>query len=145
MQSNMIIGYLVSDVTVRQTENSMVANGTIVVRGAGEGVDEETGKPRDGFFDFFAWGKSAEILEKYTTKGHQVSLQYELQDSRWTEGEGDSEQTRKKVRLRVTRVGLLNNKSGDVPEINVNEASSKAQAPLKSKSSSDEYNPFEDE
>lgn len=42
------------------------------------------------FISFKAWGKTAETLAKYTSKGHLIWLEYKVKT--WTKGEGQERQ-----------------------------------------------------
>jgi len=62
------------------------------------------------FFDAVLWGKLAEAMQQYLTKGKQVAIQGELRQSRW-EQEG---QKRSRVEINVDNLQLLGGKS-DAP------------------------------
>ncbi len=55
------------------------------------------------FFDASLWGKQAEVLSKYLTKGRQVAIQGELRQDRW-ESNGEK---RSKVEIHANYVQLL--------------------------------------
>lgn len=57
------------------------------------------------YFDVVLWGKSAESLRSYLTKGRQVSIEGELRQNRW-EQDG---QARSKVEVYANNVQLLSN------------------------------------
>ena len=60
------------------------------------------------FFDITVWGKQAEVLNPYLTKGRQVCVQGELRQSRW-EQEG---QSRSKIEVVANNIQLLGGSSG---------------------------------
>ena len=60
------------------------------------------------FFDITVWGKQAEVLNPYLTKGRQVCIQGELRQSRW-EQDG---QSRSKIEVVANNVQLLGGSSG---------------------------------
>lgn len=60
------------------------------------------------YFDVVLWGKTADTLKSYLTKGRQVSIQGELRQSRW-EQDG---QSRSKVEVVANNVQLLSNPTG---------------------------------
>lgn len=75
------------------------------------------------YFDVVLWGKSADSLKSYLTKGRQVSIQGELRQSRW-EQDG---QSRSRVEIVANNVQLLSNPTGqgmpgDGPVQSYNEA-----------------------
>lgn len=55
------------------------------------------------FFDIVVWGKQAEVLNQYLTKGRQVCVQGELRQNRW-EQDG---QSRTKVEVVANSIQLL--------------------------------------
>jgi single-strand DNA-binding protein len=61
------------------------------------------------FFDCVLFGKYAESMSRYLTKGKQISLQGELNQERW-EKEG---QKRSRVTIKVDRLVLTGGKSDD--------------------------------
>lgn len=55
------------------------------------------------FFDIVVWGKTAEAITKYLTKGKQVAVDGELRQSRW-EQDG---QSRSRVEVHANNIQLL--------------------------------------
>lgn len=97
MNNVSLIGRLTRDVEVRytQTTNKMVANFNLAV----DKRNKET-----NFFNCEAWGKTAELLEKYTKKGQQIGILGEL-DNDVYEKDGKTI-TRTKVIVReITLIG----------------------------------------
>jgi single-strand DNA-binding protein len=60
-------------------------------------------KDEANFFDVTLWGKTAENLNQYLTKGKQVAVEGELRQNRW----GQDGQTRSKVEIMAHSVQLL--------------------------------------
>ncbi len=60
------------------------------------------------FFDIVVWGKTAEALSKYLTKGKQVAVDGELRQSRW-EQDG---QSRSRVEIHANNIQLLGSSRG---------------------------------
>jgi single-strand DNA-binding protein len=60
------------------------------------------------FFDITIWGKTAESLQQYLTKGKQIGVSGELRQSRW-EQDG---QSRSKVEIVATNIQLLGGGGG---------------------------------
>lgn len=76
------------------------------------------------YFDVVLWGKSAETLSSYLTKGRQVSVEGELRQNRW-EQEG---QQRSKVEVVANNVQLLSSPAqGGVAEHHESSGFSQAQ------------------
>ena len=61
------------------------------------------------FFDAVVWGKTAESLSPYLTKGKQIGLEGELRQNRW-EQDG---QRRSKVEIFTRNIQLLGSRGGD--------------------------------
>ena len=61
------------------------------------------------FFDAVVWGKTAETLSPYLTKGKQIGLEGELRQNRW-EQDG---QRRSKVEIFTRNIQLLGGRGGD--------------------------------
>ena len=100
-----LIGRLTRDVEIRytQTTNKMVGHFTLAV---------SKGKEETNFFNCEAWGKTAELLEKYTKKGSQIGIEGEL-DNDVYEKDG-SKITRTKIRVeKITLLGKKEEQSGD--------------------------------
>lgn len=51
------------------------------------------GEPEADFFDCVAFGKTAEVLEKYVTKGTQIGIVGHLQSRTWDDKEGKKRKT----------------------------------------------------
>ncbi len=60
------------------------------------------------FFDITVWGKQAEVLNPYLTKGRQVCVQGELRQNRW-EQDG---QSRSRIEVVANNIQLLGGSSG---------------------------------
>ena len=115
-----LVGRLTRDCEVRAT-----AGGTSVCRFSvavnrrkktGEAWSDEV-----NYFDVVLWGKSADSLKTYLTKGRQVSIEGELRQNRW-EQDG---QARTKVEIYANNVQLLSSPTGaDMPQTSANQASS---------------------
>lgn len=96
----------------RESELRFTNSGTAVgrfslavnrMKRSGEQREEEV-----SFFDITVWGKQAEVLNPYLTKGRQVCVQGELRQSRW-EQEG---QSRSRVEVVANNIQLLGGSSG---------------------------------
>ena len=60
------------------------------------------------FIPFSVFGKAAEIIQKYTKKGHQIALQGEMRQEKWVDKETGG--NRSKLNLRVENFQFLQNK-----------------------------------
>jgi single-strand DNA-binding protein len=97
-----LVGRLVRDAELRYTSGgTAVANLSIAVnRRKKEG---DSWREEASFFDIQLWGKAAESLERYLTKGKQIAVQGELRQSRWQQ----DGQSRSKVSIVATNLQLL--------------------------------------
>jgi single-strand DNA-binding protein len=97
-----LVGRLVRDCEVKVT-----AGGTSVCRFSvainRRKKTGETWADEVNYFDVSLWGRSADTLKPYLTKGRQVSIEGELRQNRW-EQDG---QARSKVEIFANQVQLL--------------------------------------
>jgi single-strand DNA-binding protein len=61
------------------------------------------------FFDIVLWGKRAEALDQYLTKGKQIGVDGELRQDRWQQ----DGQNRSKVEVIATNINLLGGGGGE--------------------------------
>jgi single-strand DNA-binding protein len=103
INSVVLCGRVVRDAEVKYTNGgTAVAEISIAVnRYAGQGKPDEV-----GFFEINIWGKQAEAIKQYLTKGRQVVIQGELRQERW-EKDG---QKQSKVRINANNVQLVGGK-----------------------------------
>jgi single-strand DNA-binding protein len=102
-----LVGRLTRDCELRFT-NSGTAVGRFSLavnrmKRSGDQREEEV-----SFFDITVWGKQAEVLNPYLTKGRQVSVQGELRQNRW-EQDG---QSRSRIEVVANNIQLLGGPSG---------------------------------
>lgn len=100
------IGRLASDVELRTTPNGKhVANFRIAVGGG-----EFDGKEKVSFLSVVAWGKTAEVCEKYLSKGKQVAVEGHLEQRQWETQDGSK---RSIVEIIIDRVEFIGSKSDE--------------------------------
>lgn len=80
---------------------SIANNRTYVVNGVKK---EET-----HFFDCVAWGKLAEIIKQYASKGKQVLVEGRLMQETWDTPDGKKAS---KVKIRIENIQLLGSRGG---------------------------------
>lgn len=102
-----LTGRLTKDVEVKYTGNGMaIGSGTIAidrsVKKEGEWMKEAN------FFDFTIFGKSAENLQQFLTKGKQIGIDGFLKQDRWQDQNG---QNRSKISVVANDIQLLGGKS----------------------------------
>lgn len=100
INSVVLCGRVTRDAEVRYTSGGMAVSeiSVAVNRWAGQGKQEEV-----SFFEVSIWGKTAEALVQYLTKGRQIVVQGELRQERW-EQDG---QKRSKVRVNANNIQLV--------------------------------------
>ena len=106
-----LIGRLTHDVGDDERSFGYLANGTakaevsIAVNRSRKNGDEWVDEV--SYFDVTIWGKQAESLKPYLTKGKQIAIEGYLKQDRW-EKDG---QKRSKISIIATNVQLLGGKS----------------------------------
>lgn len=102
-----LVGRLVRDAELKYTSaGTAVSKFSIAVnrsRKKGDTWEEEA-----HFFDTVLWGRQAEAVVKYLTKGQQVVIKGELRLNRWTDKE--TGQNRSKVEINADTVQLVGGK-----------------------------------
>ncbi len=97
-----LVGNLTRDAELRYTNNgNAVANFSLAVNTRRRRDDQWVDEAH--FFDAVMFGRSAEAVSQYLTKGKQVGLEGELRQNRW-EQDG---QRRSKVEIFVRNLQLL--------------------------------------
>jgi single-strand DNA-binding protein len=86
---------------------SVVTKVNVAVRRPGKNQEPD-------WFPVEAWGKQAEVLANYVTKGDQVGIIGELRFDHWTDK--NTEQERIKPVVRAIRIELLGNNKGTAGE-----------------------------
>src|SRR5678815_4167635 len=103
MNTVMIIGRLTRDMTLTYTAGGMaIGKFSLAVnrkKKSGEQWVEEA-----SFFDVTCFGKTAENLAQYMTKGKQVGVDGSLHQDRWKD---DSGQARSRVAINADNIQLL--------------------------------------
>jgi single-strand DNA-binding protein len=80
MNKVILMGRLTKDVEVRQTNSgTTVANFSLAVN---RGYKREGGPDAD-FINCIAWSKTAETMEKYTSKGRQIVVEGRIETSNY--------------------------------------------------------------
>lgn len=96
-----IVGRVVRDLEVKTTNSGKeVASFALAVDGYGKDAPAN-------FIDCVAWGKAAEILGKYATKGKQIGITGRIQTRPWEDKEGNK---RKATEVVIDQFQLLGSK-----------------------------------
>jgi single-strand DNA-binding protein len=132
-----LVGRLTRDPELRTT-----TTGKSVVN-CGLAVDNPYDKDNTNFFNFVAWGKSAEFCANYLSKGRLVAVDGRLQQRKYTTQDG---QTREVVEVVADNVqGLDRARDGAAPAGNGGGSGGGGNAPAAAAPSADEFDPFADE
>ena len=99
-----LVGRLTRDSELKYTKSGMpIARFSLAVNRSRKQDDQWVDET--SFFDIDFWGKGAEAVNRYLTKGQQVGVEGELRQDRW-EQDG---QARSKVLVNASNVRLLGN------------------------------------
>lgn len=102
-----LVGRLTRDSELKYTKSGMpIARFSIAVNRSRKQDDQWVDET--SFFDIDFWGKGAEAVNRYLTKGQQVGVEGELKQDRW-EQDG---QPRSKVIVNASNVRLMGNAQG---------------------------------
>lgn len=123
MNLTMLIGRLTKDPEVRYTngdQGTMIASFTLAV----DRKYKRDGQPTADFIPVKAFGKTAEIIEKYCHKGKQVAIAGEIQTGSYTNKEGKKVYTTDVIANQLTLLG-----AADQPAKTTQHAQAPAPAP----------------
>ena len=109
MNSVMLIGRLTRDPDVRYKDDMAVARFTVA-------VDRPTKDKTSDFPSVIAFGKTAEIVEKYLAKGSQVGISGRIQTGNYTNKDGVKVYTTDVVADRVEFLGKKEEKPVETVE-----------------------------
>lgn len=102
-----LVGRLTRDSELKYTKSGMpIARFSLAVNRSRKQDDQWVDET--SFFDIDFWGKGAESVNRYLTKGQQVAVEGELRQDRW-EQDG---QARSKVVVNASNVRLMGNAPG---------------------------------
>jgi len=97
-----LVGRLTRDSELKYTKSGMpIARFSIAVNRSKKQDDQWVDET--SFFDIDFWGKGAEAVNRYLTKGQQIAVEGELRQDRW-EQDG---QSRSKIIVNASNVRLL--------------------------------------
>ena len=99
-----IIGRLTRDAELKYT------NGGLAVSTFSIATDSYAGKDKESYVSFFEcdyWGKPAEALNQYLTKGTQIAFEGYIKQERWEKDGANSS----KVKIKAQRIQLLSKPS----------------------------------
>ena len=112
MHNFILVGRLSKDPDVRYTQAQMaVARFTVAVDRPPRG-DSQGDQPTADFIDVTAFGKTAEIIEKFFAKGKWIGVQGRIQNNNYTNKDGVKIYGYQVV---ADRIEFIGNKDGIVP------------------------------
>jgi single-strand DNA-binding protein len=107
----MLIGNLTRDPELRQTpKGTAVAQFGLDVNRNFKGEDGQT-REETTFVDLEAWGKQAEVISKYLSKGRPVFIEGRLKLDQWEDKNGGGK--RSKLRVVVENFQFLGGRQGE--------------------------------
>jgi single-strand DNA-binding protein len=102
-----LVGRLTRDAELKYTANGQaVSKFSIAVNRSVKKGDQWESEP--SYFDITLWGKRAEGLDQYLTKGKQIGVDGELRQDRWQQ----DGQNRSRVEVIASNINLLGGGSG---------------------------------
>ncbi|MCD8846357.1 single-stranded DNA-binding protein [Mammaliicoccus sciuri] len=129
----LLTGRITKDLELKQAGQTTVTNFSLA-------VDNPFKKDDTSFFDVVAFGKTAELLNNYCSKGSKILVEGNLKQDRFTDKEGNN---RSVVRVVANRVEFLDskgsNQSQSAPKQQPNDPFANANGPI---DISDEDLPF---
>ena len=102
-----LIGRLTRDPEIKTVGGTSVCNFSLATNRTYVSNGEK--KEETHFFDCDVWGKLADVLKQYATKGKQLAIEGRLQQSVWDAPDGKKNS---KVRIRVENFQLLGGNTG---------------------------------
>lgn len=105
-----------------QNGNGLVLKNTIAIRGKK--------KDESYFVDFTAWGKAAEYLAQYSSKGDKIAISGELIQEIWQDAQ--TGQNRSKISINATSVEILSTAQNNQTQYNQGQFNQQPQQPPQS-------------
>nr|DAU90818.1 MAG TPA: Single strand binding protein [Caudoviricetes sp.] len=110
MNRVILIGRLTRDPEVRYTQmQTAVARFTVAVN---RQVSKESGQPAADFIEVTAFGKTAELMERFFTRGKQIALEGRIRNNRYEDKHGNMVYTYQVIAERIEFVGSKNDGRG---------------------------------
>ena len=103
-----LIGNLTRDIELRTAGSSQVGNIGLAVNRRYKTQDGEQ-REETTFIDCEAWGRTAEVMAQYLTKGRPVLIEGRLKLDEWEDQEGNR---RSKLRVVVENFGFVDSGQG---------------------------------
>ena len=111
MNKVILIGNITKDIELRQSNSGkFVVEFSVAIN---NGKDQEGNELPADFINCTAWNKTAEILDKYATKGTKVGIEGAIKTQTWVDQQGNN---RYKTYVLVDRVELLGGRPQQQPQ-----------------------------
>jgi single-strand DNA-binding protein len=105
----LLMGNLTRDIELRHTAgNNPVANFGLAVNRRFKSKEGEA-REEVSFFDCEAWGRTAEVMQQYLSKGRPVFIEGRLKQDTWEDKDGSK---KSKVRIVVENFQFIDSKGG---------------------------------
>lgn len=106
----LLMGNLTRDVELKHTPSNMaVANIGLAVNDRWKDKDSGEWQERANFIDCEAWGRTAEILHQYLSKGRPVFVEGRLKLDQWQDKDGSN---RSKLKVVIEGFQFIDSKGG---------------------------------
>lgn len=104
-----LLGNVGKDPEVRHLESGNVVAGLTIA--TSEKYKDKSGQSQEvtEWHNVVVWGKLAEIVEKYVSKGNQLYVEGKIKTEKWTDKDGNE---RKTTKIFATEITLLGGKGG---------------------------------
>ena len=109
-----LIGRLTRDPELKQIGETSVAKFSLAVGSSYKSNGEI--KKEASFFDCEVWGKLADVLGEYASKGKQIAIAGKLKQETW---DGQDGKKNSKIKIRVENFQLLGSKDGQTANSDV--------------------------
>ena len=120
-----LIGRLTRDPEIKTVGGTSVCNFSLATNRTYVSNGEK--KEETHFFDCDVWGKLADVLKQYASKGKQLAIEGRLQQSVWDAPDGKKNS---KVRIRVENFQLLGGNTGGGSGGGANSSYSQQEVPM---------------
>ncbi len=109
MNNVILIGRLTRDPATRYTQSQMAVTQFNVAVDRHKAKDENSNQPTADYIDCVAFGKTAEFIERFFTKGKPIGVQGHIQNNNYTDKNGNKQYSYK---VAVDHVEFVESKSG---------------------------------
>tara|TARA_Y100000310_G_scaffold158895_2_gene158318 strand:+ start:1615 stop:2040 length:426 start_codon:yes stop_codon:yes gene_type:complete len=110
-----LVGNLGADIELKYAKSGVaVTNISLATSHGSKAKDGESWEKKTEWHKVTCFGKTAEILEKYATKGRQLYVEGRLQTRKWEDKGGQTRYTTEVIASVVNLLGKKDESNGDV-------------------------------